>query len=131
MSIKSLEGVVLHLCLQFQRTLKRFKWHSLGVILLLFVVHIGMFALIYSLLGAQETKVNHFSESGHGAAQIAQIATIATDIDIFLSNRCAVLRDFEGHIPRGLPQAIIAMSGFALSCLQVTADVPGCSAAGR
>jgi hypothetical protein len=50
-----------------------------------------MFALIYSLLQAQQVKVNHFSESGHGAQQVAQIATTVEDIEIFLTNRCAAL----------------------------------------
>jgi hypothetical protein len=82
--------------LQFQRILQRFKVHSLALVALLFFVHIGMFALIYSLLGVQQTKVNHFSETGHGAAQVAQIATIATDIDIFLTNRWALPKVCNG-----------------------------------
>lgn len=76
-----------HLTLQFQRTLKRFKLHSVCLVLLLFAVHIGMFALIYSLLQTQQKNVNHFSETGKGAGQVAQIATLVNDIEIFLNNK--------------------------------------------
>jgi hypothetical protein len=50
---------------QFQRTLQRFKTHSLVLMALLFTVRIAMFAVVYSLLQSQQEQVRHTSKQIH------------------------------------------------------------------
>ncbi|GFH16404.1 tiny macrocysts protein C, partial [Haematococcus lacustris] len=70
-----------------QRVLKRFRWQSLALVLLLVVVHVGMFALIYALVRNQQLKVDDFIKSGGEVQAVARIASGVRQLDVFHTNR--------------------------------------------
>lgn len=49
---------------QSQKVLRRFKWHTLGLIAGLIVVHVGMFALMHVLITRQENEVMDLNRVG-------------------------------------------------------------------
>ncbi|GFH17171.1 PAS domain-containing protein, partial [Haematococcus lacustris] len=70
-----------------QRVMHRFRWQSLALVLLLVAIHVGMFALVYSLIQEQQVKVQDFTQTAQAAQNIARVATLALNIDIFVNKR--------------------------------------------
>ncbi|KAJ9517557.1 hypothetical protein QJQ45_025103, partial [Haematococcus lacustris] len=96
-----------------QHVMHRFRWQSLALVLLLVAIHVGMcespypdhnpmpgsscpacllaclaaVALVYSLIQEQQVKVQDFTQTAHAAQNIARVATLALNIDIFVNKR--------------------------------------------